>query len=372
MIKENQNFLSKQLITYIGNKRALLGEIQTAIQIVQKELKKEKLVCLDLFSGSGVVARLLKQFSETIIANDLEEYSKIINDCFLSNKKELDIKKYNKYLLKINKLIEKKPITNGIIRANYSPVDDKDIQINDRVFYTNENAIYIDSFRYYIDKVVPNKYKKYFIALLLVESSIHVNTAGVFKGFYKDPDTKTGKFGGKSENALNRIKGKINISIPHLSDFESNYEVYQKDAIELAGELKNLDFVYLDPPYNEHPYGSNYFMLNIIAKNEMPNEISRVSGIPKIWNRSIFNKKKTALRGLKEIIQRLDAKYILVSYNNEGLIGYNEIKNMLSLFGKLEEKIIKYNTFKGSRNLKNRDTHTKEYLFLLQKEEACI
>lgn len=85
-----------------------------------------------------------------------------------------------------------------------------------------------------------------------------------------------------------------------------------------------------------------------------------------------FNKKKTALRGLKEIIQRLDAKYILVSYNNEGLIGYNEIKNMLSLFGKLEEKIIKYNTFKGSRNLKNRDTHTKEYLFLLQKEEACI
>lgn len=105
MNQENDNYLTKQLITYIGNKRELLPEIELAVKIVQKELKKDKLICLDLFSGSGVVARFLKQFSKKIIANDLEHYSKIINNCFLSNKDNFEIDLFNYYLNQINELI---------------------------------------------------------------------------------------------------------------------------------------------------------------------------------------------------------------------------------------------------------------------------
>ena len=84
--EESRNYLTKQIITYIGNKRELLEEIEEEVVFVCNKLEKEKLVCLDLFSGSGVVARFLKQHSSKIIANDLEAYSKVINECFLSNK----------------------------------------------------------------------------------------------------------------------------------------------------------------------------------------------------------------------------------------------------------------------------------------------
>ena len=78
-MNENKEYLTRQLITYIGNKRALLDFIGKGVQIVQKKLGKNKIKTLDLFSGSGIVARYLKQYSDLIIVNDLEKYSAVIN-----------------------------------------------------------------------------------------------------------------------------------------------------------------------------------------------------------------------------------------------------------------------------------------------------
>ena len=97
------------------------------------------------------------------------------------------------------------------------------------------------------------------------------------------------------------------------------FEVYQKDANLLAKELDKLDLVYLDPPYNQHPYGSNYFMLNLIASYEEPSKISKVSGIAKDWNRSVFNKKSSASEAFFELISNLKAKFVLISFNSEAL-----------------------------------------------------
>jgi adenine-specific DNA-methyltransferase len=150
------------------------------------------------------------------------------------------------------------------------------------VFYTVDNARRIDIIRDFIN-TVNEDYKKYFMAQLLSEASIHTNTAGIFKGFYKDNKTGLGKYGGSGENALSRILGKINITHPTLSNFETEYKVYQEDANILVNKLKNedIDITYIDPPYNQHPYGSNYFMLNVILNQFVDeNNISRVSGIP--------------------------------------------------------------------------------------------
>ena len=71
--------------------------------------------------------------------------------------------------------------------------------------------------------------------------------------------------------------------------------VNNEDLYSLT-EDGSFDLAYFDPPYNQHPYGSNYFMLNLVSSYERPNveKISRVSGIPKDWNRSVFNKKRFA------------------------------------------------------------------------------
>ena len=72
MKAENPDYLSKQLITYLGNKRNLLPFINMGIEKVIKRLGRNKLSIFDVFSGSGAVARFFKRYSEKLIVNDLE------------------------------------------------------------------------------------------------------------------------------------------------------------------------------------------------------------------------------------------------------------------------------------------------------------
>ena len=228
-----------------------------------------------MFSGSGVVARRLKQYSSSLYVNDLEKYYYIINDCYLTNSKDFNEDIYNELRAKI---LSKKPI-DGVIATNYAPKDDSNIKEGERVFYTHKNAVTIDTIRTAIDEV-PEPYKKFFLAPLLYEASVHTNTSGVFKGFYKSKKDKVGKFGGDGENALERILGDIELKKPIFSNYDCQVTLFNEDANVLVKHLRGLDITYIDPPYNQHPYGSNYFMLNTIVNNKLGNNISKVSGIP--------------------------------------------------------------------------------------------
>lgn len=365
--KENNDFLTTQIITYLGNKRNLIKNIEIEVELITRKLKKEKLICADLFSGSGIVARMLKKYSASLIVNDLENYSTLINSCYLVDKKDFPKETCALLREKIESYCAHKKVE-GIITNNYAPQDDNNILKNERVFYTHNNAVLIDTYRALIDEIVEEeKLKKFFLAPLITEASIHVNTSGVFKGFYKDKNTGLGCFGATGKNALARIFGKIELKEPVFSNFESDLQIYQKDAVLLSKELQNLDIVYLDPPYNQHPYGSNYFMLNLILKNRLDVAISKVSGITQDWNRSQFNKPYMALNAMEEIISNLDTKFIIVSYNSEGFITFEQMLHMLKKYGDVKTVEIAYNTFRGSRNLRNRNIHVSEYLFILKK-----
>ena len=359
---ENEKYLTEQIITYLGNKRKLLEHIAQEVENILQEMGVEKAKICDLFSGSGIVARRLKQYASRLYTNDLENYSYIINDCYLTNKEDFNEDFYN-HLYK--KIVESELIEGGITE-NYSPKDDNDITEGERVFYTHNNAMRIDTFRKAIDDI-PESYKKFFLAPLLYEASVHVNTSGVFKGFYKSKQENKGKFGGEGENALERILGPIELKKPIFSNYDSQVTLFKEDANVLVKHLKGLDITYIDPPYNQHPYGSNYFMLNTILENKLGNNISKVAGIPDDWNKSDYNKKNQALKSFEELVKNIDSKYLIISYNNEGFISFEEMQNMLNKYGELTTKEIDYIAFRGSRNLQNRDIHTTEYLFILKK-----
>ncbi|MDR0302381.1 MAG: DNA adenine methylase [Treponema sp.] len=362
---ENTDFLTKQLITYIGNKRALLDFIGNGIKEVQKRLQKDKLKMFDVFSGSGIVARYFKQFSDFLIVNDLEKYSIIINECYLSNEDELNTSALREYFFEIIQELEK-PLKKGIISELYAPKNDEKITQDERVFFTSRNAMYIDTARQLIQNI-PQKEQKYFLAPLLSEASIHANTSGVFKGFYKNKETGIGQFGGQNKDALFRITGGINLPFPVFSNFNCETIITRGDSNKIIKNLPEVDIAYLDPPYNQHPYGSNYFMLNLILDYQYPKNTSKVSGIPENWNRSNYNKNHKALQSLTELVEEIKAKYVLISFNSEGIITVEQMKEMLEKAGKLQVLETKYNTFRGSRNLNNREIHVKEYLYLLEK-----
>ena len=362
---EKSEYLTKQLITYIGNKRSLLDFIGDGIKKVQKKLNKDMLKTFDVFSGSGIVARYFKQFSELLITNDLEKYSTIINECYLSNENEINTFALRKYYFEVIEEIEKN-LKKGIISKLYAPMNDKKIKPDERVFYTSRNAMYIDTARQVIENI-PQKEQKYFLAPLLSEASIHTNTSGVFKGFYKNKETNVGQFGGLNKDALFRITGNIKLPFPIFSNFNCETIISNGDSNKIIKNLPEVDLAYLDPPYNQHPYGSNYFMLNLILDYKYPENTSKISGIPENWNRSDYNKNHKAMQALTELVEGIKAKYVMISFNSEGFITIEQMKEMLKKIGRLQVLETEYNTFRGSRNLNNRDIHVKEYLYLLEK-----
>ncbi|MCL2066366.1 MAG: DNA adenine methylase [Treponema sp.] len=362
---EKEEYLSQQLITYLGNKRALLGFIGEGIKKVQKRLGKNKLKMFDVFSGSGIVARYFKQFSELLLTNDLENYSRVINECYLSNREDRDKELLEKYYRELVGQLNDN-LVKGIIAECYAPMDDNNIKSGERAFYTVRNAMYVDTARQLIDKI-PESCRKYFLAPLLAQASVHANTSGVFKGFYKNRETGVGQFGGKKQDALSRIRGEIRLPFPVFSNFNCQTKIYQGDSNEIIKTADEVDAAYLDPPYNQHPYGSNYFMLNLILDYKRPEKMSEVSGIPVNWNRSEYNKKNEALRTLMSLVENIKSKYVIISFNSDGFISLRQMDKALAKYGDLEISQVKYNSFRGSRNLSNREIHVREYLFLLEK-----
>ena len=364
--EESPEFLQSQLITYIGNKRALLPFIGKGVEAVKARLSKSKLRCLDLFAGTGVVSRYLKQHSNFLVANDLELYSEITNRCYLSNAHEVCRADLLDSLDFLRVEIERNWMR-GFIAELYAPASDESVKPGERVFYTRRNAEYLDTARTQISRLPP-KLQIYFLAPLIAKASVHANTSGVFKGFYKSKDG-IGQFGGHGQDALTRIKRNIEIELPVLSRFSCEYQVTRADANAYfdTSSSTEFDLAYLDPPYNQHPYGSNYFMLNLLATYERPREISNVSGIPIDWNRSRYNQRREAEVALFEVIKRCPAKYVMVSYNSEGFIPHERFLDVMSNCGKLSVLETPYNTFRGSRNLNNRPIHVTEFLYLLEK-----
>lgn len=355
-------YLKKQLITYIGNKRSLLDFIGYSYDYAAKRLGKKSFSCFDGFSGSGIVSRFFKEKGASkVVANDLELYAKIISECYLSNKSEINIKEIEELASFLNQTkLSGDPAfayPTGLIELFYAPEDDENIRDFERVFYTNSNAKIIDNTRARTDNI-------FILAPLFSEASIKTNTGGVFKGFYKDSKTKVGKFGGTKEQALSRILSEVLIQPPILSDKECEWEVYQQDTALVDVEV---DFAYYDPPYNQHPYGSNYHMLNTIAAYKEEEQYSEVAGIPSTWNRSNYNYKQKATKAFEQLIENTKAKIIAISYNNEGFISEQEFDTILSKYGRFEVLNQKYNTYRASRNLSSRELHTTEYIYILEK-----
>ena len=129
-----------------------------------------------------------------------------------------------------------------------------------------------------------------------------------------------------------------------------------------------MDLAYLDPPYNQHPYGSNYFMLNLLVHYQRPGQVSRVSGIPPDWRRSGYNVRAESLRLLRDLVEHLDAPFLLISFNDEGFIRPAEMRAMLDQLGAVAVIETPYNAFRGSRNLEERSIHVTELLFLVERK----
>lgn len=329
---KTDEYLFHQLIPYIGNKRKLLGLIGRAMKAAAPEAQTNCFV--DLFAGTGVVSRFARQSGLQVLANDWEPYSEIINRCYLEIAQEpvfFGKQSYADVLAMLNAL----PPREDWITRHLCPRDDDAFDVaRDRMFYMRKNGQRIDAIRHQIGQweqagdLSPHQ-KAALLAPLLYQACYNANTSGVFKGFHNG-------WGGQTGTALYRIKGDLALRPARFIDTKQPATVTRKDAAELAGEIPEAAFVYLDPPYNQHPYGANYHVLNSIAlwdKPEVPPQITgrgNKSAIRTDWRterRSAYNYASEAAQAYAGLLHTLAVRagWVATSYSTDGTIPLREL-----------------------------------------------
>jgi adenine-specific DNA-methyltransferase len=371
-----EQYYTTQIITYLGNKRKFISKIDNVITRIKKDLGVEKLNIGEGFSGSGVVSRLFKNRAKggKFYVNDISSYSKILNECYLTDIDELskgELSYLQGLLETMKKYVKIQNTYEPFISKYWAPKDDNNILPGERVYFSQKNAVMIDKIMYYIKNNIGEEYQKFFIGPLIVQASTNNNTNGQFSAYFKDENKEKGKFGGKNSIDLQRILRPIEPMLPILTNGKANVKISQKDANEWIRTTGELDLVYYDPPYNKHPYNIYYFLLDIISNWNTKIEIpDTYRGQPKNWIKSSYCSLKKARETFEDLIENTNSKFIMISYNSKGIIPLDEMDEILSKKGKVEKIPFVHNTYNryvgiAKKKREKKEEKIKEFIWLV-------
>lgn len=341
---------------------SLLDFLETSIGIVTGNCRG---VFCDLFAGTGAVGSHFKKKGYKIIANDNQYYSYVLNRHYIGNHKELTFSRLGKEisaLKNIKKENRKEAVckylstlkgTRGFIYNNYCFGGTKNKK-ESRQYFSDENGMRCDAVRQKIEIwkrkrfITMNEY--YFLVASLLESiDKYANTASVYGAFLKKlKSSATRPF------VLQPAKLIIN---------DQNHNVFNKDINVLIEKISG-DILYLDPPYNQRQYATNYHLLETIAKYDHPKVFGKTGLREYVAQKSKFCSRKEVKTAFRDIISKAKTKYIFLSYNNEGLMTPNDIKEIMSIRGKYGYFTKSHTRFKADASSKRnyRAEKTVEYL----------
>jgi len=349
-------------MNYIGSKLSLLKFLEESIN---KVAGKDYNTFCDLFAGTGIVGRYFKKRGYKIIANDIQYYSYVLNRHYIGNHKELFFSKLLKEIPKLKKIkienrrfficdyLSKLKGKKSFIYKNYCLGGTKDKK-EQRQYFSDENGMRCDAIRQKIEnwknKSLISNNEYYFLIASLVESiDKYANTASVYGAFLK-------KLKRTAQNSLVLKPAELIIN-------DQEHKVFNEDINKISKRISG-DILYLDPPYNHRQYATNYHLLETIAKYDKP-KIHGKTGLRDYQNqKSLYCSRSQVKEAFKDLILKVNVKYIFLSYNNEGLMTLEDIKEIMSMRGKYNYFTKEYNRFKAdkSENRNYKASKTTEYL----------
>ncbi len=318
------DYVFSQLIPYIGNKRRLLGLVGEAVDAAGPA---PGAAVADLFSGSGVVSRWLKRRGFRVFSNDWEPYTEPINTCHVACNHAPAFARLGGYGAALDALNSLPPREDWVAR-NLCPRNDETFDDTaERMFYMRKNGMRIDAIRGQIaawreEGLLAPEEEACLLAPLLYQACYTSNTSGVFKGFHRG-------WGGQTGTALYRIASDLRLSPAVFHDNGLENRVSRLDAVDAARALpRDTVLAYVDPPYNQHPYASNYHVLNSITlwdKPALPPATLRGgrAAIRRDWRderRSAYNHRGDAAAAYTRLLDALPCRHILTSYSTDGMI----------------------------------------------------
>lgn len=335
---------------YLGNKETIVENIKNFLD--EKKILKRNYSFFDAFCGTGSVSDALKDHYDQIIINDNLQWCTIYTSGRLladkCNFKHLKLNPFDFF----NATTEKKE---GFFYKNYSP------GASDRQYFTVENAGKIDFIRWkiedwFVQKLINLDEYHYLLACLIESISKVANIAGVYGAYLKHWDSR----------ALKALE-----YIPVKSDFGSvnKLTVYNQKTEEIIENVE-CDILYLDPPYTQNQYGTQYHLIETLILNDSPS-ISKITGSrPTSPMRSDWSKNIKSHLLFDHILKKTKARHILFSYSSDGFMTKDYITSVMLRYGKKETFECKNIAYKKYKNHKSKgDMEHFEYLFYIEKKE---
>ena len=350
---------------YYGGKRKLLEFISEG---VSKTGINSGAVFCDLFSGTTVVSRFFKQKDYTVYANDFLAFSYTLARSYVQTNRIPSFKglsKIMKFLDEeekvgqvINCLNNLKP-KKGFIYRNYCPSGTKALE-HQRMYFTDRNGMKIDAIREKLEEwksesAITTTEFHVLLSSLIEAVPFIANISGNYAAYLKYWDPRT--------------KKTLNLKVPEIQHSKRKNKAFKKDANELVRKIE-ADILYLDPPYNTRQYAANYFLLELIAEGwfngSKPQIYGKTGMRPYEKQKSKYCQKNNIKETFEDLIMNAKTKYILLSYNDEGLLSENVIKETLKKRGSVKVFYRSHRRYRSINQSEQDRKKVKEKLYFVK------
>ncbi len=334
---------------YLGSKREL------APLIVQRMLDTSgpPEVFFDAFLGTGAVsAALLGRGLRSVAACDsLRSNTAVFEGAFALP--DSDAAVFSSALEELNRL----PGCAGYITECYAGT-----------YFTRDNCLRMDAVREEIARqkesgAVSAAAATSLLAAFLLAADRAANTLGQYDAYLKHLGRAEYENGRHVVDA--RVYEEFRLRpLEFLPAVERR--IYTGDVFDAVSSAR-ADTAYLDPPYNGRQYCDNYHVLENLARWEKPPVAGKTRKFDRSHLKSPFSQKRKAGPALAELVSRLKAEHVYLSYNSEGILSREEIESILSPYGPIVVWELPYPVFGKGAGVSRKRT-VIEYLFYFRKK----
>ncbi|GAA4801692.1 DNA adenine methylase [Nocardioides caeni] len=286
------------MIKYLGSKRTLvpaLGEMATAVGAR---------TAVDLFTGTTRVAQEFKRRGLEVTAADLASYSQVLSDCFIAT--DADATDIAGLAAEIDRL-DALPGVDGYVTRTFCE--------NAR-FFQPRNGRRIDAIRDAIERDHPpgSPLRPLLLTSLLLAADRVDSTTGVQMAYLKQ--------------WAPRAQAALALRVPAL--LGGTGHTMHGDVMDTLDLLPAVDLAYVDPPYNQHRYFANYHVWETLVRWDAPEHYGiACKRVDVRERRSVFNSRRTMPAAMTDVLARVRAGVVVVSYNDESWISPEEMSASL-------------------------------------------
>ncbi|MDQ1424780.1 MAG: adenine-specific DNA-methyltransferase, partial [Acidimicrobiaceae bacterium] len=287
------------MIKYIGSKRRLVPALRAIGETVAAR------DVLDLFTGTTRVAQAFRAAGARVTAVDRARYAEVFARTYVGHTATT---------------AADAAIAAAIDHLNAVPPAAgyvTEVFCRQARYFHPDNGARIDAIRAAIARDYAEQWLEPILLTALLEAADRVDsTTGVQMAYLKS-------WAPRAHNALRLI-------VPVIPDGPAGRAI-RGDAAGAAASAGRFDLAYLDPPYNQHRYDSNYHVWETLVAGDEPEHYGiacKRNDLREPGTRSLFNSRRSMPGALRECLDSVDARVVVISYNDESWLALDELMAM--------------------------------------------